>query len=210
MSSPFLHGLAGQGRDRISFKCLCVEYGKFDTKLLGARPLLSTALPAIAASRAHTRMGARSPVPRELRDRRGAQLPSPRWRAWHGHSVASSFRAACLRTAPPCIIRKCAASEAAACSRAPLSLAERVHSTRARAPPLAPVFVLRTHVLQLATCDPSCSTVELGLCRLSLERLSPCASPTHLNEPCCERACLCCPRAARRRRATAPAHAHAP
>ena len=87
-------------QDRFSSKCLFVEYGKFDPYYAFVPPRL-----------------------RELRDRRGALLPSPRWRARHGQPVASPFRDAGLRAPPPCIIRKRVASEAAAFSRAPLSLA---------------------------------------------------------------------------------------
>ena len=112
-------------RDRFSSKCLCVEYGKFDTKL---SPLHRLSLQRLcrAGPRARTFV---PPRLRELRDLRGAHLPSPRWRARHGHPVASSFRHACLRSAPPCIICKRVASEAAASSRATVSLAERMHST---------------------------------------------------------------------------------
>ena len=75
------------------------------------------------ATRARTYYAFVPPRLRELRDRRGALLPSPRWRARHGQPVASPFRDAGLRAPPPCIIRKRVASEAAAFSRAPLSLA---------------------------------------------------------------------------------------
>jgi hypothetical protein len=106
-------------QDRFSSKCLFVEYGKFDPCLSP----LSTAWASAGSSRTHTYYAFVPPRLRELRDRRGALLPSPRWRARHGQPVASPFRDAGLRAPPPCIIRKRVASEAAAFSRAPLSLA---------------------------------------------------------------------------------------
>ena len=81
-------------------------------------PPISSLQPCLPACRRSARTHAFVPPPlRELRNGLSALLPSPRWRARHGHLVASSFRDACLRAAPPCIIRKCAASEAAACSQ---------------------------------------------------------------------------------------------
>ena len=73
----------------------------------------------------------------------------------------------------------------------------RAHAQhRARAPSLSPVFAHRTHVPQLATCDPSCATDQLwrwDSAALALSAFSPCAGPTHLSEPPVEHTCLMLP-----------------
>ena len=139
------------------------------------------------------------------RDGRGAHLPSPRWRARHGQPVASSFRHACLRSAPPCIIRKRVASEAAASSRATVSLADRMHSTALMRCRCHPSLRIAPTARSSPPATPHAQLWRWDSAALALSAFFPCAGPTHLSEPPVEHTCLCCPRAARRRPARSDA-----